>query len=281
MNTFTWIMLASTAGGALSVLMAAAALTARVEWIPVMVSYAIGALLGAAFLEILPHALETAASVHTLSAAVLGGILGFFLMEKLVLWRHCHVEACEAHGAPSHVHDQPHGHDHGRSGLMITVGDTFHNFVDGVMIAAAFLVDVKVGVVTAVAIIAHEIPQELGDFLILLHSGYSRRKALILNLVSSLATLVGATLGYFALAPMREIMPYVLAVAASGMIYVAVADLIPGLHKRAELRHTALQLSLIGLGVLTVWLAGAGAESWLAESGVELHGDGHGEGHGH
>ncbi len=264
------ILLAALAGGLLSVILASFALLINASWIPAMVSYAIGALLGAAFLDVLPHAFEHAEHVESLSMAVLGGILMFFLLEKLVLWRHCHAESCEAHGTPDPAHT--HAHDHGRSGLMITVGDTFHNFVDGVMIAAAFLVDIQVGVVTAIAIIAHEIPQELGDFLILLHSGYSRARALVLNMVSSLATLVGATLGYFVLAPMQTVMPYVLAVAASGMIYVAVADLIPGLHKRAELRHTAQQIALILLGVLTVHLGGELAHHWLEGVGGVLHG---------
>jgi zinc and cadmium transporter len=272
MSILAWILLAGAAGGVLSVALALVALAVRAEWIPAMVSYAIGALLGATFLEILPHAFELAGDVQHLSAVILGGLLGFFLLEKLVLWRHCHAEACEAHGGIL----LDHGHGHGRSGLMIMVGDTFHNFVDGVMIAAAFLVDVQLGVVTALAIIAHEIPQELGDFLILLHSGYSRARALSLNLLSSVATLVGATLGYFALHEMRAVMPYVLAVAASGMIYVAVADLIPGLHKRAALRHTVEQILLIGLGVATVWAAGTLAEGWLGDAGsyvgMELHG---------
>ncbi len=273
MTVLTWILLASAAGGLLSVLFAAVALKLRAEWIPAMVSYAIGALLGATFLEILPHALEQAGSLNALFATVLGGILLFFLLEKLVLWRHCHVETCEAHGTHAHAHD------HGRSGLMITVGDTFHNFVDGITIAVAFLVDVKLGVVTAIAIIAHEIPQEMGDFLILLHSGYSRRRALLLNVVSSLATVAGAVLGYYALAPMQQAMPYILAIAAAGMIYVAVADLIPGLHKRAELRHTALQIGLILAGVFTVHLASGFAHELMASSGLEW-GHGH-EGHAH
>ncbi|MEW5769913.1 MAG: ZIP family metal transporter [Pseudomonadota bacterium] len=266
MSLLALILLASAAGGLLSVLLASVAMRMRAEWVPVMVSYAIGALLGAVFLEILPHALEHAGSFETLGAVVLGGIMGFFVLEKLVLWRHCHTEHCEAHGAPSH------GHDHGRSGMMITVGDTVHNFVDGVMIAAAFLVDVKLGVVTAFAIAAHEVPQELGDFLILLHSGYSKTQALLLNLLSSAAMLAGAVIGYFLLADMREFLPYMLAIAASGMIYVAVADLIPGLHKRVELGHTAQQVLLIGLGVFTVWGAGTLAESYMATTaGHGLH----------
>ncbi len=266
MSLLAAILLASAAGGILSVLLASVALRLRVEWVPVMVSYAIGALLGAAFLEILPHALEHSDDFQSLSGAVLAGILGFFVLEKLVLWRHCHTEHCEAHGTPVHTHDA-HGHDHGRSGMMITVGDTVHNFVDGVSIAAAFLVDVKLGVVTAFAIAAHEIPQELGDFMILLHSGYSKFQALMLNLLSSLAMLVGATLGYFLLGSMQSALPYMLAVAASGMIYVAVADLIPGLHKRVELGHTGQQALLIALGVGTVWLAGTLAEAWMAAPG--------------
>ncbi|MDP2787805.1 MAG: ZIP family metal transporter [Pseudomonadota bacterium] len=261
MSLLAAILLASTAGGVLSVLLATMALRLKAEWVPVMVSYAIGALLGAAFLEILPHALEHAGSMQALSATVLGGIMGFFILEKLVLWRHCHTEHCEAHGADAFA-AQPQ-HDHGRSGLMITVGDTVHNFVDGVMIAAAFLVDFKLGVVTAFAIAAHEVPQELGDFLILRHSGYSNRQAILLNLLSSLAMLVGALLGYFLLAPLEWILPYMLAIAASGMIYVAVADLIPGLHKRTELIHTGQQALLIGLGIFTVWAAGTLAHAWM------------------
>ncbi len=261
MSLLAAILLASTAGGVLSVLLATMALRLKAEWVPVMVSYAIGALLGAAFLEILPHALEHAGSMEALSATVLGGIMGFFILEKLVLWRHCHTEHCEAHGAEAFT-AQPQ-HDHGRSGMMITVGDTVHNFVDGVMIAAAFLVDFKLGVVTAFAIAAHEVPQELGDFLILRHSGYSNRQAILLNLLSSLAMLVGALLGYFLLAPLEWILPYMLAIAASGMIYVAVADLIPGLHKRVELIHTGQQALLIGLGIFTVWATGTLAHEWM------------------
>jgi zinc and cadmium transporter len=147
------------------------------------------------------------------------------------------------------------------------VGDTVHNFVDAVMIAAAFLVDVKLGVVTAFAIAAHEVPQELGDFLILLHSGYTRFQAFMVNLLSSFAMLVGATLGYFLLASMQGVLPYMLAIAAAGMIYVAVADLIPGLHKRVELGHTGEQALLIALGVLTVWGAATVAEGWMNAPG--------------
>jgi zinc and cadmium transporter len=250
MSTLTAIILVSLFGGALSIAVAALfALSARPERIPMLVSYAIGALLGAAFLEILPHAFELTSNIENTAATILFGILLFFVLEKLVLWRHCHhAENCEAH-APHPSHE----HDHGRSGMMIMIGDTFHNFVDGVIIAAAFIADFQVGMVTALAIIAHEIPQEVGDFLILLHSGYTRRQAFLLNIVSSAATLVGALLAYFALQSLQEWTPFFLSIAAASMIYVAVADLIPGLHKRAELRATLQQALLIGLGIASIW----------------------------
>jgi zinc and cadmium transporter len=252
MSVFSWILVSSLFGGLVSVTAAGlVALNARTAWIPMLISYAIGALLGAVFLEILPHAFELSEDMDTMAATVLFGILLFFVLEKLVLWRHCHGDECEAHAAPVH-HD--HGHDHGRSGLMIMIGDTFHNFVDGILIAAAFMIDFKLGAVTALAIIAHEIPQEVGDFLILLHSGYSKRQAFIFNLLSSLATLVGGVIAYFALQTVQEWIPTILGLAAASMIYVAVADLIPGLHKRPELRATVQQVLLIGLGIGSIWL---------------------------
>jgi zinc and cadmium transporter len=139
---------------------------------------------------------------------------------------------------------------------MILVGDTFHNFVDGVLVAAAFLANTELGIVTALAIIAHEVPQEIGDFLIMLHSGYTRRAAFLLNMLSSAAMLVGGVLAYFALQTMQDWVPPLLALAAASMLYVSVADLIPGLHRRPELRATGQQVVLIGLGVGTIWLVG-------------------------
>ncbi|MBI3140262.1 MAG: ZIP family metal transporter [Rhodocyclales bacterium] len=251
MSVLTWIIVTSLAGGALSVLAAAAfALPARTGLVSLLISYAIGALLGAAFLDVLPEAVEAqGGNAEAAAGIILAGILGFFVLEKLVLWRHCHDEQCEGHEA----HNP--GLDHGRSGLMILVGDTFHNFVDGVLIAAAFMQDTTLGIVTALAIIAHEIPQEVGDFLILLHSGYSRGKALAFNLLSSLATLVGGLLAYAALSAVQGAVPVLLALAASSMIYVAVADLIPGLHRRPELRATASQVLLIVAGIASIHFA--------------------------
>jgi len=252
MSVLTAIILVSLVGGLLSISVAAAfAYTARVERVPLLVSYAIGALLGAVFLEILPHAFELSGNVQTTAATILFGILLFFVLEKLVIWRHCHESGtCEAH-APT-ARD-----DYGRSGLMILVGDTFHNFVDGIIIAAAFLVDFQLGTVTAIAIIAHEIPQEVGDFLILLHSGYSKGRAYFYNLLSALAMLVGGVLAYYGLHAAQGLVPIFLGLAAASMIYVAVADLIPGLHKRPELAATAQQVLLIGLGIASIWLTKA------------------------
>jgi zinc and cadmium transporter len=291
-----WIILFSFIGGSLSVAGAAlVALNARVSGVPMLISYAIGAMLGAVFLEILPEAIEAVTaqggSVQQMTATVLFGILLFFALEKLVIWRHCHGDHCEVHAihteeecpdikpviktdteqtpilntkykaaskASNSIIKPPakHTHDHGRSGMMVMIGDTFHNFVDGILIASAFMVDVKVGIVTAVAIIAHEIPQEVGDFLILLHSGYSKKQAFIFNLVSSFATVVGGTIAYFALQHVQGWVPTILGLAASSMLYVAVADLIPSLHKRTELRATISQLSLIICGVASIWLTG-------------------------
>lgn len=241
--TLGWIIAASVAGGVLSAAAAAVALAVRPAWVPMLVSFAIGALLGAAFLEVIPHAFELG-SAYVASAAILGGILGFFLLEKLLLWRHSHDE----HEA---------GHDHGRSGVMIMVGDTIHNFLDGVLIAAAFLQDTGLGIITAVAIVAHEIPQEVGDFIILLNSGYTRARAFAFNVLSSLGTVVGGVLGYYALQAFLRWQPVLLGIVAASMIYVAVADLIPGLHRRPELRATLAQTSLIAAGVAAIVLVRA------------------------
>jgi len=252
MATLAWISAATVAGGVISIAIAALfALSAPASWVPGLVSLAIGSLLGAVFLEILPHAIASTGNLQALFATVLAGILGFFVLEKLVLWRHCHIEDCEAHDH----HTDP--NDRGRSGLMIIIGDGFHNFVDGILIAAAFLQSTELGVVTAAAIIAHEIPQEIGDFVILLHSGYGKLAALALNLLSSLAMLVGALVAYFALQGAQEWIGTILALAAASMIYVAVADLIPGLHRRPELRATVSQTVLIALGIGSIALVRA------------------------
>jgi zinc and cadmium transporter len=248
--TLGWILAASVAGGALSAGLAALSLLLRATWVPMLVSFAIGALLGAAFLEVIPHAFESG-DPHEAAFAILAGIFAFFVLEKLLLWRHCHTEDCEVHDQHATTEDR------GRSGLLIMVGDTVHNFIDGVLIAAAFLQSTELGIITAVAIVAHEIPQEVGDFLILLHSGYSRTKALVMNMLSSTATIAGGLLGYFGLQAMSGLEPTLLGIVAASMIYVAVADLIPGLHRKPELRDTALQALLIALGIGSIALVRA------------------------
>lgn len=246
MNTLTWIILATFAGGILSALVASLfAIKAKAAQVPMLVSYAVGALLGAAFIEVLPHAFRESASVEATAMTVLFGILGFFILEKLVLWRHCHHDSCEVH-----THDEAAGHD--ASGTLILIGDGFHNLLDGVLIAAAFLTDFHLGIVTALAVFAHELPQELGDIAILLNSGMSRGRALTLNLLVSLTSVIGAVLAYNWLAGAEALLPYVLSVAAASFVYVAVADLIPGLHRRLEPGAALSQLTLIVLGVLIV-----------------------------
>ena len=257
MSLLSWIVIFSLLGGVLSVVVAASFLLlperVRTRLVPHLVSFAIGSLLGAAFLGLLPHALMSPGveDYHAIFLAVLLGLLSFFVLEKLVLWRHCHSDHCEAH---SLGHGHGHNHEKSAAGSMILIGDGLHNFVDGILIAAAFLTDTHLGVVTALAIAAHEIPQEVGDFVVLLHSGFSRARALLFNVLSSLTTVVGALLAYWSLADMQQLLPYVLAVAASSFIYIAVADLIPGLHKRAEARATIEQVALIGAGVLLIYV---------------------------
>jgi zinc and cadmium transporter len=249
MSLLTWILLFCLLGGALSVAAAGVFLllpeAVRNRLLPHGVSFAIGALLGAALLGLLPHALEGAGvdRAHDVTTAVLVGLFAFFLLEKLVLWRHCHSQHCEVH-----IPEQ-HGHERAAAGTLILVGDGLHNFIDGILIGAAFLTDIHLGIVTSLAVAAHEIPQEVGDFAVLLHSGFSTGKAFFYNLLSSLATLIGGLLAFYSLRDLEPVLPYVLAVAASSFIYVAVADLIPGLHKRVEFSATVKQLLLIGAGV--------------------------------
>ena len=165
---------------------------------------------------------------------VLGGLLGFFLLEKLVLWRHCHTHDCEAHGMAA---------------PMVIVGDAFHNFLDGVMIGAAVRTSIPLGVSTALAVATHEIPQELGDMAILLHAGYSRRKALLLNLLSGLSAIAGAIVAVLALEWVPQVNQYVLSVAAAGFLYVAMADLIPDLHRGRIDATTFRQIALTVAGI--------------------------------
>lgn len=208
----------------------------RLMVVPWLVSYAVGTLLAAALLVLLPEALAHLPA-RTVLGSLLGGIMLFFLMEKLVLWRHCHTHDCEAHGMAA---------------PMVIIGDAFHNFLDGVVIGAAVRTSIPVGISTALAIAAHEIPQELGDFAILLNAGYSRRKALLLNTASGGSAVLGAVMAVFGLEWLPQINQYVLAVAAAGFLYVAMADLIPDLHRGRIDARTFRQLALAVAGIGTV-----------------------------
>jgi zinc and cadmium transporter len=208
----------------------------RLKVVPWLVSYAVGTLLGVALLVLLPEALSQLPA-RTVLGSLLAGIMLFFLLEKLVLWRHCHTHDCEAHGMAA---------------PMVLVGDAFHNFLDGVVIGTAVQTSVPLGISTALAIATHEIPQELGDFAILLHAGFSKRRALILNIVSGLSAILGAVLAVVALDWMPQINTYILSVAAASFLYIAMADLIPDLHRGRIDGRTLRELVLAGAGIFTV-----------------------------
>jgi zinc and cadmium transporter len=252
--TLLWIVLATLAGGLLSVLVAASLTVAVLgRLVRNLVSLSAGVLLGTALLHILPEAFESEAGAQALFATLLGGLLFFFLLEKAELYRHGH----------HHEGDDPHHHHHhgfdaeqaGSGGWSVLLGDSIHNFCDGIIIAAAFLTDTTLGVVTALAIIAHEIPQEVGDFIVLLNAGFSRTKALLFNALSGLAAVLGGVLGYFVVGPWETLFPYLLVVAASSFVYVAVADLLPQLQRRLPARETLAQIGWIIAGLAIVLIA--------------------------
>ncbi|WP_238482456.1 ZIP family metal transporter [Noviherbaspirillum aridicola] len=218
-----------------------------------MVSLSVGILLATSLLHALPEAFESEADAHTLFAILLAGLLGFFLLEKLAILRHSHHYEGDGHGH-EHGHDK---HEAGRAGWMILVGDGLHNFTDGILIAAAFLADPHLGLITALAIIAHEIPQEIGDFIILLNAGFSRARAYAYNLACSMMGVVGGVVGYLTLDEATQWIPYVLVFASSGFIYIAVSDLMPQMQRRATLRDTVPQVIFIAVGVgIVLFLTG-------------------------
>jgi zinc and cadmium transporter len=208
----------------------------RARLVPWLVSYAVGALLGVSTLAILPSALEQLPATRVLGTLLIG-ILLFFLLEKLVLWRHCHTHDCEVHDGAV---------------FPVLVGDAFHNFVDGAVVAAAVLTSVPLGISTALAVAAHEIPQEVGDFAILLHAGYSRRRALLLNVLSAAASGLGAIAACISFDLVPRMLPYFLALAAASFLYVAMADLIPGLHRGRTDAGSMRQVLLIGAGIASM-----------------------------
>ena len=249
------IVAAALAAGVLATIAAAVTLNISHAWIPHFVSFAVGALLGAVFLELLPHALESG-NVASVMLTVLIGLLGFFLLEKFVLWRHAHGHAEHSPTREETEHEHalhaPGPTEFGRPGLMILIGNSVHNFCDGIVIAAAFIADAGLGIATTLAIVAHAVPQQVGDFAVLLHSGFTRAKAFGYNIGTGLATLFGALAAYGALAHMQQLLPTVLAIASASLLYVAVADLIPSLHRRSEPLETAKQMLWIALGIAII-----------------------------
>ena len=237
-----WIVLFSVIGsiGALAgaALMLSFPDRIRDSLLPALLGYATGTLLGAAFLGMIPTALAGQTPI-AISSTVLAGIVVFFILEKLVIWRHAHDRNADSAIA---------------SGPLILIGDAFHNFVDGIVIAGAFLTSVPLGISVSLAVIAHEIPQEVGDFAILLDSGYSKTRALALNLLSSLSTLPGALIGYFFLAEAMAFVPFILALSAASFIYIAIADLVPGLTRQRDFRVSLIQLLLLFSGIATIAL---------------------------
>jgi zinc and cadmium transporter len=252
LNTLGWILLFTVLGGLISALVAGSFLLVnealRARALPYLVAFATGALLGAALLGLLPEAVEHAgkAGVAGIGAAVLAGIALFFVLEKLVLWRHCHEDHCETHVPLAGQRDHA-------SAVMMVIGEGVHNALDGVLIAAAFLTDVRLGIMAGVAVMTHEIPSEVGNFAVLLHGGFSRGKALLFNIGTSLTAIVGALLGYLALSQALAALPYALGVSAASLLYVAVADLIPGLHRRVDPRTSFWQVVLMSAGVAVIY----------------------------
>ena len=246
--TLLYIVVATLAGGILSVLVAASltvALLGRV--VQGLVSLSAGVLLGTSLLHVLPEAFESKTEPHALFATLLVGLLFFWLLEKVELYRHAHHHEGDGH----HHHHHFDAQQAGRGGYSVLVGDSIHNFCDGVITAAAFLADPALGWVTAAAVVAHEIPQEAGDFIVLLNAGFSRAKALFYNVLSGLASVLGGVLGYYLVTPWADLLPYLLVVASSSFIYVAVADLLPQMQRRLPWRETASQLAWL-LGGLSV-----------------------------
>jgi zinc and cadmium transporter len=245
------ILLATGLAGVVSITAAAVfSFTVLSKVVERMVSLSVGIMLSTSLLHALPEAFESHADPRKLFATLLGGLLAFFVLEKVALLRHSHHHEGDGHHH-AHGHD---AHQAGKAGWMILIGDGMHNFTDGILIAAAFLANPQLGIVTGVAIIAHEIPQEIGDFIVLLNAGFSRLRAYVFNLLCSLLAVVGGVLGYLTLDRASGLIPYVLVFASSGFIYIAVSDLMPQMQRRATVRESVPQLLLIGLGVVIVLL---------------------------
>ncbi|MFX1311460.1 MAG: ZIP family metal transporter [Promethearchaeota archaeon] len=208
--------------------------------ITMLIAFATGVLLSAAFLGLIPEALESVEEPYLIMPYILGGILFFFLMEKIIIWRNCRNKTCQVH---SHA-----------SGSLILLGDAFHNLTDGVVITAAFILEFHLGIITGVTIIFHELAQETGDFGVLLHSGYSKKKAFTYNIISSSVTIPSAIISYFILEIFESIVPFLLAISAASFIYIALSDLTPDLHQHFGLKYTIRQFLLITAGIIIMFI---------------------------
>jgi zinc and cadmium transporter len=252
-----WIIVFTAIGGIASAMFAGLFLllpkATGQRLLPHFVSYATGALLGAALLALLPDAIRGVGreGASGIGLALLTGLGVFFVIEKLVLWWHTHADHHHHHGH-GHGHDHTAGH---ASGLLVIIGDGIHNTLDGVLSAAAFLTSVSLGVLTAFVVAAHEIPHRVGDFAILVDSGMSRPRALLANMATGVTAVLGGIVAYFGLQQVQSVLPYALALAAAGFLYIALAGLIPALHRRTDPRTSVAQVLLIGLGVATIALA--------------------------
>jgi zinc and cadmium transporter len=257
------IILACLLGGVLSVAAAALVMFGLPrKWLGLTVSFSTGLLLATATLHLLPEALESGLTPHELFPLLLAGILGFFALEKFALWRHAHggTGETDAHGGDQQCDDHTHAHHHLQHGehgetLLILIGDGFHNFTDGLLIAAAFLADPALGWATTLAIIAHEVPQEAGDFAILLAAGWQRGRALFWNGISSLAAVGGGAVGYVALDNAQDWIPVIITIAASSFLYIAIADLMPRLKR--ETQSVGWHGLLLAAGIVVVFLGSA------------------------
>ena len=246
-----WILLATVTGGLIAVLVASwLAYKVFAQYLHHMVSLSVGVLLSVALLHLLPEAFETGVGdAHVLFGLMLASLIGFFVLEKIALLRHSHHHEGDGH----HHHKGHDRHEAGRGGVLILIGSSLHNLCDGVLVAAAFLTDPLLGVLTAASIIIHEVPHKLGDFVVLLNAGLARRRAFSLILFTSLCSAVGGIIGYFVLQQAQQWVPYVLVVAASSFLYISVADLMPQMHERVSLADAVPQLLLVGVGVALIY----------------------------
>lgn len=253
------IILATLIGGLLSLSAAGLVIWGLPQrWMPRLVGFATGVLLAVAFLDVLPEAFESGLEPHNLFATLLIAVLAFYGLERIALWRHVHVDE---HGHDQHCppgsHQHGHHHHHGigsQTVMSVMIGDSFHNLVDGVLIAAAFLADPVLGWSTTFAVVAHEIPQEAGDFVILRAAGLSTKRALLFNTVSSLTSIIGGVFGYFALSHIQDAVPYILTIAAASFLYIGISDLLPMLRREPHRNTSVWQTLALLLGVAVIAL---------------------------